>query len=51
MMEVLKCHQRIIREKLEITESNNLFGRYWENIDLSKDNAVVKEITRKESLP
>ena len=51
MMEVLKCHQRIIREKLEITESNNLFGRYWENIDLSKDNAVVKEITRKEALP
>jgi hypothetical protein len=50
-MKVGKCHQRIIREELEVTEANNLFGKYWENINFSKDNAVVKEIRRKQALP
>tara|TARA_R100001163_G_C5039172_1_gene177674 strand:- start:367 stop:1128 length:762 start_codon:yes stop_codon:yes gene_type:complete len=50
-MKVGKCHQRIIREKLEIQEANNLFGKYWEKLNLSKENAIVKEITRKEALP
>jgi len=50
-MKVGKCHQRIIREELEVTEANNLFGKYWENINFLKDNAVVKEIRRKQALP
>ena len=51
MMEVGKCHQRVMREKFEDTDSHNLFGAYWETINFSKENAVIKEITRKESLP
>ena len=46
-----KAHQRIIREKMEIEESYNLFGEWWNEIDTSKSNAVVKKITREQALP
>ncbi len=45
------CHQKIMRDKIEIEQSFNLFGRWWEDLDLSVDNASVKEITRDKALP
>ena len=47
----LKAHQRIIREQMCIEEEHNLFGKWWEKIDITKNNAVVKEITRDTALP
>ena len=47
----MKAHQRIIREKMEIEESYNLFGEWWNDIDISKNNSTIKEITREQSLP
>mgnify|MGYP003149988128 CR=1 FL=1 len=47
----MKAHQRIIRESESIEEEHNLFGRYWEKIDISKNNAKIKEITRQQALP
>ena len=47
----MKAHQRIIREKASIEEEHNLFGKYWENINTSKENAQIKQITRKQALP
>ena len=46
-----KAHQRIIRETMEKEESYNLFGKWWEDIDISKSNAIVKEVTREQALP
>lgn len=41
----MKAHQRSIRETLAIEEAGqNLFGSYWNDIDVSFDKAVVKEI-------
>jgi hypothetical protein len=47
----LKAHQRIIRERMAIEEEHNLFGNWWKNIDTTKKNAIVKEITRQTALP
>ena len=47
----LKAHQRIIRERMAIEEGHNLFGNWWKNIDTTKKNAIVKEITRQTALP
>lgn len=46
-----KAHQRIIREKMESEESYNLFGKWWNDIDVSIKNAKIKEITRDTALP
>ena len=46
-----KAHQRVIREKASIEEEHNLFGRYWNDIDVSKKNATIKQITREQALP
>jgi hypothetical protein len=40
-----KAHQRLIRER-KAEEGGDLFGKWWEKIDLSIDRAVVKEIDR-----
>ena len=42
----LKAHQRIIREQMAVQEMHNLFGKWWEKIDIAKNNAIVKEIKR-----
>jgi hypothetical protein len=38
------AHQKIIRDKKSITDQQNLFGNYWENLDLNLSKAIVKEI-------
>lgn len=38
------AHQKIIRDKKAITDKNNLFGAYWDNIDLDLKKAIVREI-------
>jgi|10_taG_2_1085330.scaffolds.fasta_scaffold08421_5 hypothetical protein len=47
----MKAHQRIIREKKAIEDKNDIFEKWWQDIDCSKDNAVIKEIDRKTALP
>ena len=37
---ISKAHQRIIREKMEKEESYNLFGKWWDDINKSKNSAV-----------
>ena len=39
-----KAHQKIVRDKRAVTDLQNLFGNYWENLDLNLKNAVVREI-------
>ena len=36
---------------MAIEEEHNLFGNWWKNIDTTKKNAIVKEITRQTALP
>ena len=50
-MNVIKAHQRVIMEKMEIEESHNLFGKWWEDIDISKPNAIIKQVIRQQALP
>jgi len=38
------AYQKIKRDEKAITDRNNLFGAYWENIDTNLKNAVIKEI-------
>jgi hypothetical protein len=38
------AHQKIIRDKRAETDKINLFGAYWEKLDLDLKKAVVKEI-------
>tara|TARA_R110002020_G_scaffold153389_2_gene332781 strand:- start:7 stop:885 length:879 start_codon:yes stop_codon:yes gene_type:complete len=47
----MKAHQRIIREQMAIEEQHNLFGAWWEDIDISKKNVSIKQITRQQALP
>jgi hypothetical protein len=38
------AHQKIIRDKKAETDKLNLFGNYWDQLDLSLKNSVVKQI-------
>jgi hypothetical protein len=38
------AYQKIVRDKKAISDKNNLFGAYWENLDLSLSKAIVKPI-------
>ncbi len=38
------AHQKKIRDKKAIEDVNNLFGEYWNDIDLDLKNAVVREV-------
>lgn len=38
------AHQKIIRDEKAITDKNNLFGSYWNNLDLDLKNAEIREI-------
>ena len=40
-----KAHQRIIREKMSNEECHNLFGSWWEDINVDISNTIVKTIT------
>ena len=49
---VNKAHQRIIREKRETEEKREtLFGDYWNELNLSSNNAIIKEINRDTAKP
>lgn len=39
------AHQKIIRDKKSKSDKQNLFGAYWESIDLDLKKSVVKEIS------
>lgn len=41
-----KSHQRLIRERKAQEANSDLFGPWWEGIDRSIENAVVKEVDR-----
>jgi len=41
------AHQKIIRDKKAITDKNNLFGEYWNNINKCLKKAIVKPISVK----
>ena len=45
----MKAHQRIVREKKEIEDAHNVFGKWWEDIDTDIKKAVVKPIERKQA--
>lgn len=40
----MKAHQRVIREKMEASDNGNLFGKYWQDLDLTLKNTEVKQI-------
>lgn len=40
-----KAHQRIIRENHVDKDAHNLFGAYWEELDLSPEKSEVREVT------
>ena len=44
-----KAHQRIIREEIADREPDDLFGRYYDNINTSLNLATVCEIDKKEA--
>lgn len=43
----MKAHQRIIREQKAKEISQDLYGKYWENINLDIKNSEIKEIDYK----
>ena len=43
----MKAHQRIIRQKKAEEISQDLYGKYWENINLDIKNSEIKEIDYK----
>ena len=45
----MKAHQRLIREKISKEESHDLFGRYWETIDININKAIVKPVTNEQA--
>ncbi len=38
------AHQKIIRDEKAITDKQNLFGSYWENINLDLKKTIIREI-------
>lgn len=42
--DVGKAHQSIIREKRAESDKHNLFGNWWDNINIDLSKAVVKEV-------
>jgi len=39
------AHQKVIRDKKSETDSQNLFGRYWDGLNLDLKNGIVKPIS------
>jgi hypothetical protein len=44
ILDIGTAHQKIIRDERAITDKNNLFGSYWDNIDTSLKKSIVKPI-------
>jgi hypothetical protein len=44
-LDIGTAHQKVIRDKKAKTDELNLFGRYWEGINLDLKKAEVKEIS------
>ena len=44
----MKAHQRIVREKAA-QENDDLFGNWWQDIDVDIKKAEVKEVTHKQA--
>tara|TARA_R110002020_G_scaffold208685_5_gene414514 strand:+ start:151 stop:1017 length:867 start_codon:yes stop_codon:yes gene_type:complete len=42
----MKAHQRIIREQEQENPTPDLFGSWWEGLDLTLNNTVIREIDR-----
>tara|TARA_R110000787_G_scaffold209674_1_gene319611 strand:- start:448 stop:1194 length:747 start_codon:yes stop_codon:yes gene_type:complete len=45
----VKAHQRLIREKISKEESHDLFGKYWETINIDINKAIVKPVTNEQA--
>ena len=45
----MKAHQRIVRERKEIEDADNVFGKWWEDIDVDIKKSVVKPVERKQA--
>jgi hypothetical protein len=45
ILDVGVCHQKKIREEKKITDTDNLFGAYWEGVNKTIKNAVVREVS------
>jgi hypothetical protein len=44
VLNVGTAYQKIMRDKRAVTDKNNLFGDYWNNLDIDLKKAVVKKI-------
>ena len=38
------AHQKVKKDEMAIKDMNNLFGCYWQDIDLDLKNTIVKPI-------
>jgi hypothetical protein len=45
----MKAHQRIVRERKEIEDADNVFGKWWEDVDVDIKKSVVKPVERKQA--
>lgn len=45
LFDIGTAHQKIIRDKKAETDKQNLFGAYWENIDIDLKKAEVKKVS------
>lgn len=43
-LDIGTAHQKVIRDKKAITDQQNLFGNYWENIDKDLKKAIVRPV-------
>lgn len=44
-LEIGVAYQKIVRDKRAESDKHNLFGAYWESIDLDLKKAVIKEVS------
>ena len=40
----MKAHQKIIREKKALEDTNDIFGDWWKDIDVDIKKAEIKEV-------
>ena len=44
LKEIGTAHQKIVRDRMAISDGDGLFGRYWEGLNLSLRDCVIKEL-------
>jgi hypothetical protein len=42
----MKAHQKIVRDRVALTKSGDLFGNWWDDVDTDISKAVVRETTQ-----